>query len=1459
MRMKRVIAFLVACFVLQCGIAQQQSFSALQQRTVVTPSPDAAAFGKYGNIPVSTYTGVPNINIPLYSISNRDINIPVSLSYHSSGITVEEDASWVGLGWTLNVGGVITRQIRGRNDLAALNDGFHQTSWYGLFPYHGYPYDPAVPDAPVSQSYITDVCEKDIDPEPDMFYFNFLGKSGSFILEKGQDINGSSLVGTPVSSEKIDIRYDKTINKWVITTTDGFKYFFGTKEIQETKRLPAPITFPGALGGPPIVVETYIRNEDEATWSSFYYYNSEDYNVTGWYLDKIVSPLGAEVNYIYDVYSSGFPCTVQNASRYGSVKNTITDDLDKVVEFNPTGTNGTSCWGDLIASKKSRSISQTFTAHIYLKEIQFSQGSIVFTKSAREDMRRVSFQTGNPFNGYLTCSIGYLEAESKGPQKMDGFAIKDAAGNVVKRFELDYSYFNNDYQGDQKYLYKRLKLLGVRECDNGTYCKPYHRFYYNESVALPSKYSHGTDFWGYYNGMDNNPTRVPYGSHLKANQDIIHVGDADRQPSAQHMTAGILNKIVYPTGGSTEMEFEPHDYYHFGNGAFQITDFENNNTLTTIKSLSSTGGTTTDLTDIFTLTETTKIVIERMLAFYPAITSSSPCCAPNPFSGIDGNGVQHDYHYSEFSPYIEIKRTSDNSVVSGHDLGEYQIFLNTCVSPCGSSNNGNHGAFYHASKDIVLPSGTYTMKLKQYHHFQSSVTIKKDVIKPRVVTQNSSGVFAKRAGGLRIKKITDRDAVTNITNVKRFDYTVSNETETRSTGRLMMFPMYHVIEGTSVASSNNPDDCSGSVFKLYGRSFSNVPLGTSASGSIVGYDAITVYEGENGENGKTVFTYKNQEESLAPNAEFIGMPNLTHTDNGLVLNESVYNAQGTLLKSTDNLYTRQLQKNIRALAFRQTFTGASISIGGATGDVSCWSHQANQIFDVISDRHALTKTTEKMYVAGSTPLQQVTDFTYDVQNHLQLVSEETKNSKQETIQKNYTYSTDASWIPAPMWQDNYLIIPVRQQVKKNNDVVMDQKVFYSQVGNAWLPEHDEQLYNNGSFETVNTYEYFSDGNAKEYISRDGVVNTFIWDYKKILPIAKVLNAKSDQAAYTSFEGDATGSGVSGGWTLNGQLITDYSLTGRKCFSGTATKAFGQAGNYIITAWGHLNENVTVNSSAGELLKTVSDWKLYQWSLTDVSSITVEGEYDELRVYPKGAQMTTFSYDPLVGMTSQVDPANRITYFEYDMFQRLSIVRDEQRQIMKTYCYQYGSQQNIIPCPGQTVFYNDEASDEFTRQNCPGGYLPQTVTYVVADGKYSSLISKQDANDKAAADIIANGQAYANANGSCTAITFYAKIVEENYNYIYNATLADIKVKFFQDAGCTIPISLTNVEVNYYVNCQGGNCTGSNDPITVTVNGSEMLIASQAMVYEEWFDSFQNIWDHNTYVYTLLPGVYIIAQ
>lgn len=84
--------------------------------TVTPKSPEASAFQKYGETEINEYTGNPAISITLYTLSYKGIEVPLSLTYDGGGIQVSQEASWVGLGWSLNVGGCINYVCQGGND-----------------------------------------------------------------------------------------------------------------------------------------------------------------------------------------------------------------------------------------------------------------------------------------------------------------------------------------------------------------------------------------------------------------------------------------------------------------------------------------------------------------------------------------------------------------------------------------------------------------------------------------------------------------------------------------------------------------------------------------------------------------------------------------------------------------------------------------------------------------------------------------------------------------------------------------------------------------------------------------------------------------------------------------------------------------------------------------------------------------------------------------------------------------------------------------------------------------------------------------------------------------------------------------------------------------------------------------------------------------------------------------------
>jgi hypothetical protein len=240
------------------------------------------------------------------------------------------------------------------------------------------------------------------------------------------------------------------------------------------------------------------------------------------------------------------------------------------------------------------------------------------------------------------------------------------------------------------------------------------------------------------------------------------------------------------------------------------------------------------------------------------------------------------------------------------------------------------------------------------------------------------------------------------------------------------------------------------------------------------------------------------------------------------------------------------------------------------------------------------------------------------------------------------------------------------------------------------------------------------------------------------------------------------------------FTTANNVTGNKVFTLipgnntiSGTNLYENASNpYRLSFWASAS-NFYFSTGSATLLYSgpiKNGYTYYEYQLTPSTTtiaIAATGgtvNIDELRCYPMNARMTTTTYDPLIGKTSECDANNRITYYEYDNLSRLLFVKDADKNIVKAYEYNNISAIKQNGCP--VIYYNNKISEDFRKSTCGSGYAGGLITYTVPFGTYTSTISQEDADSKAEQQLMTYGQSNADgssASGACLQIYYNTAI------------------------------------------------------------------------------------------------------
>jgi RHS repeat-associated protein len=491
-------------------------------------APGAATFNKYGDVDLSLFTGSANISVPIYSARDLDQNISIGLSYNTSGLKPNQHHDWTGTGWKLNVGGSISRVKKGgydeRRTIGVNNFGFpvgymdncwrlNNSQWAGdLINKKICEGNGCIVDSATFRTYFTDL-------EPDEFVFNFQGHSGSIMLN-----HLGNWVFRTNNGEVLKLKNIKPI------IAENYK-------IGRPNYLSSSNTLQVLEANPRVILGFIILTNDGTEYQFGGDYASVDFNFdlvklggdefseiwpTTWHLNKIKPVSGKEITFVY--VKDQFNIVGNSTRNFG--KSILTNpSAPGPVENDYFGTG---------------SITYSVVDASYLSEIQTPFEVIQFGREQLSGIADFNTTTYSPDGGWSSFAVDKSLAR--------WFKLKDI--KIFDKSDLvnPYKSFAFDYENSPS---NRLQLKKVSQVSNNNVDKvSLSEFEYN-ATPLPSYNDNDgkVDHWGFYNNKAVIGTAINDAAYIPC-----------REPDAVYMGAEVLKKILYPTGGYTELILEPHDY-----------------------------------------------------------------------------------------------------------------------------------------------------------------------------------------------------------------------------------------------------------------------------------------------------------------------------------------------------------------------------------------------------------------------------------------------------------------------------------------------------------------------------------------------------------------------------------------------------------------------------------------------------------------------------------------------------------------------------------------------------------------------------------------------------------------------------------------------------------------------------------------------------------------------------------
>lgn len=1191
--------FLLGVSILFAGLTLTAQNSAFQLTSPLPVAPSAAAISKYGDIPVSLSNGLVDVSVPIYSIKTGSISLPVSISYHASGIKIEELATDVGLGWSLNYGATITRQVRGLPD----EGGFgwnNNSSWVRQYLNGSMNSDEI-------NTFLESYREGVVDGEPDIFYYILPGGiSGKFFLD-----STNQYVTMPRTNLKIAVNDLGELDSFTITTDHGIKYCFSTGEMTSSYT---------------------TQSIDYGPYSDGSTFNGP----TSWYVSRIVDPNGNEIDFNYTTTNGSFPTKGVYSQKVLTSTNLPANNFSLCDEAS-TASNAFS----VLSGRK-------------ISKIVWREGSLSFTyaHTARKDL---------------------VTTDSA----LAGIQLYNNVGQQLNSYNIYTSYFGNSISASSNSsdstLFYRLRLDSIREFGfDGSQMPPW-KFTYN-AQQMEDPLSNNQDSWGYYNGKSN-VSAVAYTRTV--NGQPVNLG-ADRSVDSNYTQADLLQKVQYPTGGTTLLEYESNRYAQWQQDT--VYTFPTN--------------------------------------FFAGLSGANTAGQPN----------QYDFTFDDTFAIAPSDATYNgtaiinsvfNTLIGDNPSGDFVSIWVTLRSADGSINMQ-----VTQSSRLYLPPGVYTLHGEIETEFGDSYGNGEPYayfyVDLYMGKAQPPGYYDFLAGGVRIKRVTNSDA-NNVASIKEYYYNAFGQNySSGSIGYNGNLPGYSYDETDYHLLQDNAEG-DAPVYSSYSCSFTvyssspNYPLLTSGGGNVTYSNILEVSKDQFGNtNGKTEYyytSYADQGDITDPVFPFPPACSF-EWERGLLLKQNDYRV------GSDGSYflVRQKVNNYTFLDDDDDTTKRSVLGFTAAADITYDANLATEetlntslivaTFPTISEIYYRQSDKTIVWDMNNPNVQIVDSNYYTYKNYpILLQSQQRLNSKGEVLKKVFKYPGDFGdfGFISSMNQFGLVGVPIEEIDSKINvagqesivggaftaykNQPVEDKVLTVQSA-ATIPVTQFQsttVASDGSIVADPSYAYLLQynhydrfGNIIEQQKTNDLKMAYIWDYNSTLPIAEVKNGDSSSVAYTSFEADGKGSWVTG------TAIFAGGITGNQYYylnSDISRTGLNSSATYIVSYWSTSGAFTIPGTVSGYPVtgKTVNVggvyWTYHEHKVSGQSGIQINGSggIDELRLYPANAQMTTYTYAPLVGATTQCDVANRITYYFYDGLGRLSYVKDQDGNIIKTYQYHYKGQ------------------------------------------------------------------------------------------------------------------------------------------------------------------------------------------